>query len=100
MQANPTVRPGWAHQVGRVGQSVHVVLVRVLLGSVFGVFDRMQLVAVGQVRMVAGLVVIACFGMFGRCAMVLGGLIEVLGGFVMVMMNFVLVAHGKLLHQW
>jgi hypothetical protein len=71
-----------------------------LLGSVFGVFDRVQLVAVGQVRMVAGLVVIACLGMFGCCAMVLGGLVEVLGGFVMVVMNFVLVAHGKLLHRW
>ena len=79
---------------------MHVVLVRVLLCSVFGVLDRMQLVAVGQVRMMAGLVVITCFGMFGCCAMVPGGLVEVLGGFVMVMMNFVLVAHGKLLHQW
>jgi hypothetical protein len=81
-------------------QSVHVVLVRVLLCSVFGVFDCVQLVTMGKVRMMAGLVVIACLGMFGCCAVVPGGLVEVLGGFMMVVMNFVLVAHGKLLHQW
>lgn len=93
------VRPGWAHRVRLAGQSVHVVLVRVLLGGVFGVFDCVKLVTVGKVRVVAGLVVIACLGMFGCCAMVPGGLVEVFGSFMMVMMNFVLVAHCKLLHQ-
>jgi len=94
------VRPLWAHRVQRVGQSLHVVFVRVFFGRVFGLLDGMQFVAVGKVRMVAGFIVMACFGMLGCCAMVSGSLVEVLGGFVMVMMNFVLVAHGKLLHQW
>jgi hypothetical protein len=82
-----------------LGRLLNVVLVRVLLGGVLGVFNRVQLVAVGQMSVVAGFFVLAGFRVPGCFAVMLGGFIEVLGSFVMVMMNFVLVAHGKLLHQ-
>jgi hypothetical protein len=75
------------------------VLVRVLLGGMLGVFNRVQLVAVGQMSVVAGFFVLARFRVPGCFAVMFGGFVEVLGSFVMVMMNFVLVAHGKLLHQ-
>ena len=93
------VRPIQAHQMHiaeliRLGQSVNVVFVRVLFRSVLGVLDGMQLMAMGQMRMMARLFVMAGFSMLGRFAMVLGSLFEVLGRFVMVMMDFVLVAHG------
>jgi hypothetical protein len=72
--------------------------VRVLFCGVLGMLDRVQLVAMRQVGVMAGLFVLAGFRVFGRFAMMPGGLVEVLGRFMMVMMNFVLVAHGKLLH--
>jgi hypothetical protein len=78
----------------RAGRSENVVLVHVLLRGVFGVLDRMQLVAMGQVRVMARLLVVARFGVLGRFAMMLGRLFEVLGRFVVVVMNFVLLAHG------
>jgi hypothetical protein len=77
---------------------VNVVRVRVLLCGVLGVLDRVQLVAVRQVSVMAGFFVLAGFRVFGRFAVMTGGFVEVLGRFMMVMMNFVLVAHGKLLH--
>jgi hypothetical protein len=77
---------------------VNVVRVRVHLCGVFSVLDRVQLVAMGQVSVMARLFVLAGFRVLGRFAVMPGGLVEVLGRFVMVMMNFVLVAHGKLLH--
>ncbi|MBB6189109.1 hypothetical protein [Rhodanobacter sp. MP7CTX1] len=73
--------------------------VRVLLGGVLGVFDRVQLVAMCQVSVMARLFVLAGFRVLGGFAVMAGGLVEVLGRFMMVMMNFVLVAHGKLLHR-
>jgi hypothetical protein len=91
------VRPGWAHRVAD-NRLLNVVLVRVLLGGLLGVFDGVQLVAVGQVSVVARLFVMTRFGVLGCFAVMLGGFVEVLGRFMMVMMNFVLVAHGKLLH--
>jgi hypothetical protein len=75
-----------------------VVRVHLLLGGVFGVLDRVQLVAMRQVRVVTGFFVLAGFCVLGCFAVMACGLIEVLGRFMVVMMNFVLVAHGKLLH--
>jgi hypothetical protein len=78
---------------------MNVVLVRVFLCSVLGVLDGVQLVAMSQMRVVAGLVVMAGFRVLGGFAVMLGGFVEMLGGFMMMLMNFVLVAHGKLLDQ-
>jgi hypothetical protein len=77
---------------------VNVVRLRVLLCRVLGVLKRVQLVAVRQMGVVAGLFVMTGFRVLGCFAMVAGGLVEMLRRFMMVMMNFVLVAHGKLLH--
>ena len=93
------VRPIRTHQIHiaesiKLDQSVNVVLVRVLFRGVLGVLDGMQFMAMGQVRMMARLFVMAGFRMLGRFAMVLGSLFKVLGCFVVVMMDFVLVAHG------
>ena len=77
---------------------MNVVRVRVHLCGVLGVLDRVQLVAMGQVSVMARFFVLAGFRAPGRFTVMPGGLVEVLGRFMMVMMNFVLVAHGKLLH--
>lgn len=73
-----------------------VMLFRVFLGGMLGVFDRMQLVAVREVRMVTGRFVVAGFGMPCRFAMMLGCLFQMLCSFVMMMMNLML-AHETLL---
>jgi len=72
------------------------VVVRVLLRGVLRVLDRMQLVAVREVRVVACLLVVAGFGVVRGLAMMLGGVVVVLRGFAVVMMD-VMVAHGDLL---
>ena len=77
---------------------MNVVRVRVHLCGVLGVLDRVQLVAMRQVGVMAGLFVLAGFRVLGRFAVMPGGFVEVHCRFMMVMMNFVLVAHGKLLH--
>jgi hypothetical protein len=90
------VCPGWGAPSG--GRSMNVVRVCVHLCGVLGVLDCVQLVAMRQVRVMAGFFVLAGFRVLGRFAVMAGGLVEVLRRFMMVMMNFVLVAHGKLLH--
>ena len=77
---------------------MNVVRVRVHFCSVLGVLDRMQFMAMGQMSVMARFFVLAGFRVLGRFAVMAGSLVEVFGCFMMVMMNFVLVAHGKLLH--
>ena len=77
---------------------MNVVRLRVLLRRMLSVVKRVQLVAVRQMGVMAGLFVLAGFRMLGRFAVMLGCCVEMLRRFMMVMMNFVLVAHGKLLH--
>jgi hypothetical protein len=77
---------------------MNVVRVRVHLCGLLGVLDRVQFVAVRQVSVMARLFMLAGFRVCGCFAMMPGGFVEVLRRFMMVMMNFVLVAHGKLLH--
>jgi hypothetical protein len=71
-------------------------LCRVLLSGMFGVLDRMQFVAMREVRMMACRIVVASLGMFCRFAMMLGCLVQMLCSFVVMMMNLVL-AHATLL---
>lgn len=73
-----------------------VMLCGVFLRGVFGVFDRMQFVAMRKVRMMACRVVVTGLGMFCRFAMMLGCLVQMLCSFVVMMMNLVL-AHATLL---
>ncbi len=70
-------------------------VVRQFFGRVFGMLGRVQLVAMSDVRMVAGFLVITGFGVLGRFAMMLGGVVVVLGGFMVMMVNFVL-GHGHI----
>jgi len=74
-------------------------LVRVLLGRMLGMLDRVKLVAVGQMRMVTGFCVIVSFGMFGRFAMMPGSLFQMFCRFVVMMMNLVLGVHATLLDR-
>ena len=74
------------------------VLVRVFLRGVLGVFVGVQLVAVRDVRVMAGFLVIARLGVFRRFAVVLRGFLVVPGGFVMVMLDRVF-AHVRLLRE-
>jgi hypothetical protein len=69
---------------------------RCLLGRVFSVLERVKMVAMGQVSMVARNFVIIGLRVLGCFAMMLRGRFEVLGSFVMMVMNFVLIAHGSL----
>jgi hypothetical protein len=69
--------------------------VRVLLRSVLGMLDRMQLMAMRQMGVVAGLIVVAGFIVFGGLAVMLGRVLVVLGGFQVVMMDRVLVHFGS-----
>jgi hypothetical protein len=73
-----------------------VMLCGVLLRGMFGVLDRMELVAMRKVRMMACRVVVAGLGMLCRFAMMLGCLVQMLCSFVVMMMNLVL-AHATLL---
>jgi hypothetical protein len=68
----------------------------VLLRGMLGVLDRMQLVPVRKMRMMACGIVIAGFGMLCRFTVVLGCLVQMLCSFVVMMMNLVL-AHATLL---
>jgi hypothetical protein len=77
---------------------MNVVRVCMHLCRKLGVLDRVQLVAVRQVSVMARLFMLTGFRVHGCFAVMPGGLVEVLRCFMMVMMNFVLVAHGKLLH--
>jgi hypothetical protein len=99
-QRFPRTLPGGAPGPGTPSsdRSMNVVRLRVLLRCVLSVVKRVQLVAVRQMGVMAGLFVLAGFRMLGCFAVMLGGCIEVFRRFMMVMMNFVLVAHGKLLH--
>lgn len=78
---------------------MHVVLAGVLLGRLFGMFNRMQLVAVRKVRMMTGRLVIALFGVLGGFAMMLSRFFQMLCRFVVMMMNLVLGVHATLLDK-
>jgi hypothetical protein len=82
--------------LNRLDQSVAAVQMRCLLGRVFSVLERVKMVAMGQVSMVARNFVIIGLRVLGSFAMMLRGRFEVLGSFVMMVMNFVLIAHGSL----
>jgi len=63
----------------------------------FGVLDRVQFVAMREVRMMTCRFVVAGFGVLRRFAMMLGCLVQMLCSFVVMMMNLVLGAHATLL---
>jgi hypothetical protein len=75
--------------------SVRAVAVRlgVVLGRVLGVFQRVELVPVRNMRVVTGGHVVAGLMVLRRFAMMMGGVLEMLGGFVMVVMGRMLFAH-------
>jgi hypothetical protein len=73
-----------------------VMLRGVFLGSVFGMLDRMQLVTMRDMRVMACRFMIARLGMLCRFAMMLGRFFQMLCSFVVMMMNLVL-AHANLL---
>lgn len=78
---------------------MRVMFAGVLLGRMLGVFDRMQLVAVREVRMMAGRLVIALLGMLGGFTMMLGRFFQMFCRFVVMMMNLVLSVHATLLDR-
>jgi hypothetical protein len=71
----------------------------VFLCSMFGVLDRVQFVAMREVRMMTCRFVVAGFGVLRRFAMMLGCLVQMLCSFVVIMMNLVL-AHANLLDSY
>jgi hypothetical protein len=79
--------------------SAVAVLVNVLLGGVLGVIDGVQLVAVRELGVMAGLLVVARFGVGGGFAVMVGRVLVVLGGLVVVVMNLV-IAHGFSSKGW
>jgi hypothetical protein len=75
------------------------VLVNVFLRRLLRVLDRMQLVAVRELGVMACLLVLARFRVRGGPAMVLGCVLVVLRG-LMVMIVDVVLFHGVLLEKW
>jgi hypothetical protein len=71
----------------------------VLLGRMLGMLDRVQLMTVGQMRMMTGRRMIAGLGVLGRFAMMLGSFFQMLRCFVVMMMNLVLGVHATLLDR-
>ena len=59
----------------------------VLLGGMLGVLDRVQLVAVREMGMMACLFMVASLGVLRRLAMVRGRVLVVLSSFVVMVMN-------------
>ena len=72
-----------------------VVLFCVFLGGVLLVVGSVQVMAVRDLGMMSGLLMIAGFMMFGCLAMMLGRVLMMLRGVLVVLMNFVVV-HGSL----
>jgi hypothetical protein len=74
-------------------------LASVLLGRVFGMFDRVQLVSMRQMRVMTGFVVITILGVLGCFAMMLGSFFQMFCRFVVMMMNLVFGVHATLLDK-
>jgi hypothetical protein len=64
------------------------VIVGVVLAGFFGVMDCVQMMAVGHVSVVPGLLVIVGFVVLGSLEMVLRGVTVVLGSFAVMIRNF------------
>jgi hypothetical protein len=79
--------------MGMLDIDVLAVLENMLLRRVIGMANRMQLVAMGKMSVVARFCVIALFGIAGRVAVVSRCMFEVRGGFVMVLMDLVFFLH-------
>jgi hypothetical protein len=71
----------------------------VVPGRVFGVFDGVQLVAMRDMRVVAGCHVVARLMVFCRFAVMMRRVVQMLGGFVVMMMRRMFFAHGLLLRN-
>jgi hypothetical protein len=84
---------GGPEDVDRLGRAQRLsgMLRAVLLGGVLRVLDGAQLVAVSDVRMVAGGLMVLFFGMLGRFVVVLGRQLEVLGRLLVVFCDGVVV---------
>ena len=65
-----------------------------MLAGFFGVMLGVRVMAMRDVGMVAGLFMISGGVMFGRCAMMLRGMLVMLGGFQMMFFTFF--RHGAL----
>ena len=76
---------------------MHVMFVRVFLSRMLGMFDRMQLMAMRKVCVMAGFLVIAAFSVLSCFAMMFSSFVQMLCRFVVMMMNLVLGAHATLL---
>jgi hypothetical protein len=74
---------------------VRAVAVRlgVMLGRVLGMFQRVKLVSVCNVRVMAGGNMIAGLMVFRRLAMMMGRVVEMLGSLVVVVMGRMFFAH-------
>jgi len=65
----------------------------VVLGSVLGMFQRVKLVSVRDVRMMTGGDMIAGFMVLRRFAMMMGCMVKMFGGLVVVVMRRMFFAH-------
>jgi hypothetical protein len=65
-----------------------------MLGRRLGVLKRVQLVAVRDVRVVAGGDVVAGFMVLGSFAVMVRSMLQMFGGFVVMMVRRMLFAHG------
>ena len=74
-----------------------VVHFRVLFGGGFGVMLGVQMVRVGEMRVMSRLLVLIAFGVLHRLEMVACGLLVMLGGVFVMLDGGVMFAHGRLL---
>jgi len=65
------------------------VLVGVLLTCFLGMVDRMDVMPMGDMRVMTGALVIPGIVMFGGCSMVAGGVFVMFGGFAMMLSDLV-----------
>jgi hypothetical protein len=71
-------------------------LFRVLLRSVLVMLARMQAVAMSDLRMMRGLLVMAVLEVLRRLTVMLGGVLVMFGSLFVMLVDFV-IAHGALL---